>query len=440
MRMVTGFIVVVLGGGMVVAACAEERRPKYPDFGYAPKDHGGPVFRLSQDYPKDLPGQASLPGFFKPELSEEQFRQFYKENWREYLMAVRDYCFEGNHEVDWNVALNAKRTWYHMPWQHWGRFGREALRGLTKEASIKPHQLAPTQPSRGQAYAIAFYNHYAGHMIGKIWEDAESPDVEVMKHPDEPTKVRGFPHGTVIFKLLFADIPLNEVPSLENPVLWHGYITSAFDKEDRDVRPVALIQMDIMVKDDRADYGWLYGTYQYNGKLGRANRWDNLIPVGLQWGNDPDVTGNDHTNPHPVTTRINPAIKESVINPDANELPATHLGWNGRLNGPVDNPRSSCMSCHLTAQHPYQAKRIMPHSALPDPKPGSVEWMAWFKNRDCSDAFDKGLMSTDGSLQLAMSLENFRDWKENRGGKHAPEPAISDAPQSDSAHGRAQSR
>ncbi len=45
---------------------------------------------------------------------------------------------------------------------------------------------------------------------------------------------------------------------------------------------VALIQMDIMVKDDRADHGWLYGTYQYNGKLGNANRWDNLVPVCFQ--------------------------------------------------------------------------------------------------------------------------------------------------------------
>lgn len=391
---------------MLSATSAEELRPKYPDFGYASKDHKGPLFCLSQDYPAALPGKKSFPGFFKSALSEDEFRRFYKEHWREYLMAVRDYCFEGNHEVDWNVARNAKRTWYHMPWQHWGRFGREGLRGLTKEAKVKPHQLAPTQPSRGQAYAVAFYNDFAGHLLGKIWRDAEAPDIAAMKSDE------GFPDGTVIFKLLFVDIPLSEVPSLENPIVWNAYITSTFDGEDRSVRPVALIQMDIMVKDKRSDYGWLYGTYQYNGKLGRENPWDNLIPVGLQWGNDPDVRGNEFTNPHPVATRINPAIKESVINPDTNELPATHLGWNGRLNGPVDNPRSSCMSCHLTAQHPHQAKRIMPHSALPDPTPGSDEWMAWFQNRDCTEAFDKGLTSTDGSLQLSMSLENFHDWKQ----------------------------
>lgn len=416
-------IVAALSLVMLAGAPAEEPRPKYPDFGYAPKDHEGPLFRLSQDYPTELPGAEALPAFFQPELAGDEFRRHYKEHWREYLVAIRDHCFEGNHEVDWNVDLNTKRAWYHMPWQHWGRFGREGLRGLTKEASVKPHQLAPTQTSRGQAYAVAFYNDFAGHLLGRIWRDAEAPDAAVI----EPAG--GFPHGSVIFKLLFVDIPLSEVPSLEDPILWQAYITSTFDREDRDIRPVALIQMDIMVKDDRADNGWLYGTYQYNGKLGNANRWDNLVPVGLQWGNDPDVTGNDFTNPHPVATRINPAIKESVINPDPTELPATHLGWNGRLNGPVDNARSSCMSCHLTAQHPYRPKRIMPHAALADPTPGSGEWMAWFQNRDCTEAFDEGLTSTDGSLQLAMSLLNFHEWKHNRGGFYSRRPPAAAQPQ-----------
>lgn len=410
----------VLGLGMLGGAAAEESRPKYPDFGYAPKEHAGPLFSLSQDYPKELPDAAELPDFFKPELTDEAFRKHFKENWREYLLAVRDHCFEGNHEVDWNIHLNTKRRWYHMPWQHWGRFGREGLRGLTKEASVKPHQLAPTQPSRGQAYAVAFYSDFAGHLLGKIWNDPEAPDVDVIEQTD------GFEHGSVIFKLLFVDIPFDEVPSLENPVLWHAYITSAFDKEDRDIRPVALIQMDIMVKDDRTENGWLYGTYQYNGALGHANRWDNLVPVGLQWGNDPDVKGNEFTNPHPVETRINPAIKESVINPDAMEVPPTHLGWNGRLNGPLDNARSSCMSCHQTAQHPHESKRIMPHSALPDPVPGSDEWMVWFQNRSCTEAFDAGHASTDGSLQLSMSLKNFQEWKHDRGGMYAPRPAARD--------------
>ena len=68
----------------------------------------------------------------------------------------------------------------------------------------------------------------------------------------------------------------------------------------------------------------------------------------LVWGDDPE-NNVDASNPKPAQTIINPNIKESIINPDTNELPPTHLGWNSRLNGPVDNPRSACMSCHSTA-------------------------------------------------------------------------------------------
>ena len=59
-------------------------------------------------------------------------------------------------------------------------------------------------------------------------------------------------------------------------------------KTQRAIAPMNLIQMDIMVRDDRAidTGGWVFGNFAYNGKLGNENRWDNLIPVGIQWGND----------------------------------------------------------------------------------------------------------------------------------------------------------
>ncbi|MEF9672596.1 hypothetical protein QNM99_11185, partial [Pseudomonas sp. PCH446] len=76
---------------------------------------------------------------------------------------------------------------------------------------------------------------------------------------------------------------------------------------------------------------------------------------GIIWGNDPKETGNDFTNPTPTVTKINPALKQTAINANTQELPPTHLGWNGRLNGPVDNPNSSCQSCHMTAESPQVA-------------------------------------------------------------------------------------
>lgn len=403
---------------LTMAPCAvgwAETNGRYPDYGFAPDVSNRQLFQLSQDYPVELPPASDMPAFMNNDMPEAQWREYYKQNWKEYLLQVRKYCFEGNIEVDWRVQENTVRKWYHMPWLHWGRFGREGLRGLTKEAPIQPRQIAEQQSSGGQAYAIAFYNAHAGYLLEKVWRNPDAPDVEAV------VRENGFPQGSVIFKILFADNSPRQVPWLVNPITWEAYICQSFGSDDRSIRDVHLVQMDIMIKDERAETGWLYGTYQYNGALNRPNPWENLVPVGLQWGNDPGVTADDFTNPQPKKTRINPAIKESVINSDANELPATHLGWNGRLNGPLDNPRSSCMSCHMVAQYPYDGDRISPlFIAGANIAVGSEEWMKWFANLHCMTTFDTGTVTNDSSLQLSMGLRNFYDWRDNRGGKKAP--------------------
>jgi hypothetical protein len=176
--------------------------------------------------------------------------------------------------------------------------------------------------------------------------------------------------------------------------------------------------MDVMIRHKAAPSGWVFGTFQYNGQ--RKNRkpgeglWHNLVPLGLQWGNDPAVRPNT-SNPQPVSTIINDAIKESAVNRDTDELPPTHLGWNGRLNGPVDNPMSSCMSCHMAAETP-QRSQISPLFEAKPPEPGSDAWMRWFKNPRCGDRFDEKTMPTDFSLQMAIGLQNFRSWR-NEGSK-----------------------
>ena len=43
--------------------------------------------------------------------------------------------------------------------------------------------------------------------------------------------------------------------------------------------------------------------------------------------------------------------------------------------------------------------------------------MHWFRDLPCGIPFDAGTESTDGSLQLAMSIRNFYDWfKTQQGG------------------------
>ena len=135
------------------------------------------------------------------------------------------------------------------------------------------------------------------------------------------------------------------------------------------------------------------------------------------WGNDPEVR-ESYTNPAPKKTIINPKLTETAINDDPS-LPAQHLGWSGRLNGPADNPASSCMSCHSTAQYPA-ISAIMPflESSAPEyqiPANGTIAndtWMRWFRNFQSNVAFDEGkALTTDFSLQLSKSIENFIDYR-----------------------------
>lgn len=384
----------------------------FPDFGYLPSPdvYKGPVFKLSQNYPTAVPN-TPLPDFFKID---------YKTNWREYLEKVQEYCFEGNTEVDFRIENNNKRAWYHMPWQHYGNDGREGIHGLTQEAPVAKFQLAPTQSSDSAgAVAVGFYNDVAGYTIGEVWKNHYAPD---------HSKNVAFKNGAVLFKLLFVTLPekdaATQVPWLTNGIWWDGYVVSNFKKMNtpnpaqyRHITKVVLIQMDVMIRDDRAPTGWVLGNYQYNGKLNKADKWKNLIPVGLMWGDDPENNTNA-SNPTPTKTIINPSLKETIINPDSNELPATHLGWNSRLNGPVDNPMSSCFSCHSTAEYPQYALMsplFNPDTAKANP-PGSPGWMRWFRNLQCGTPFSEDSHSMDFSLQLAISLQNFYDWKKQQAG------------------------
>ena len=219
----------------------------------------------------------------------------------------------------------------------------------------------------------------------------------------------------------------NQVPYLKNPIDWQGYITKSWDSPERAVRHLRLLQMDIMVRDKRADdtIGWVLGTFAYNGELNSRNcakrendiacRFNNLVPLGIQWGDDPDVTDNI-INAYPYTkTKTNPKLKETIVN-SSPDLPPQHLGWGMRLNGPADLNTSSCVSCHTAAQFPAITELVPPMATVangfaPTPGAGDKEWMSFFTNVKAATSEDPRAYSTDFSLQVAMSLQNFADAK-----------------------------
>lgn len=379
---------------------------RFADFGHLPPPgefHPSRTFRLSQDYPSALPR-------LDPAVSRILAID-YSKDWRGYSNAVFDYIMEGNIEnrpvsEAFFLEDNKVRRWYHVPWQHWGDNGREGLHGLTAEGPSAPFTLGPAQKDTWATYAVGFYNDRGGYGIGRVWPDANGPRVDGLRG--------GFPVGTVVAKLLFTTAPPAQATFLSNPLDWLAYAKYSFGAPapaPRHVTTVHLVQMDIMVRDDRAKAtgGWVFGTFVYNGALANKNMWRNLIPMGLQWGNDPDVRSHIEGNPAPTRTIINPDLKEGIINPNARELPPMHLGFGLRLSGPVDNTLSSCKSCHSTAQYPA-ASNILPAFTKIDGRQLTCEdpqWWRWFRNLGPTDSFDKGTAPLDNSLQLAGSIQNY---------------------------------
>ena len=160
-----------------------------------------------------------------------------------------------------------------------------------------------------------------------------------------------------------------------------------------------LLQIDIAVKDERAGpTGWYFATYAFDRTVPGNSPWRKMVPVGLMWGNDPGGL----------------PLAESWINPGAPAYAKAHLGVDDRLNGPVDNGDSACMSCHSTAQSPSLANMVPPDGG----GCGSMR-ASWFRNLPGTQAFGRfdpegaqcltalnglTLTAADYSLQLASTV------------------------------------
>jgi hypothetical protein len=138
-----------------------------------------------------------------------------------------------------------------------------------------------------------------------------------------------------------------------------------------------------------------------------------MVPVGVMWGNDPKLDQ--------AAFNTGTRVTESWINPDLRT--PQHLGFLGRLNGPVDNPKSSCLSCHMTAQIPARSS-MMPSGDSSNP-------MRWFDNMPAGNSFDQRSIGTDYNLQISSGIQNFELWKQTlRDGYVAPAPEPPAAPPS----------
>lgn len=324
-----------------------------------------------------------------------------------YLVALRNYAFASAEVRSLTPALtadsdyldatggsvpNAQRAqkWYPAPRMMYGNpnqpGSREAAHGMTLERTVVSGELGGnTAPFRN--YAIAYYNARGARTYARVWSTATAG-------ADVPDRSRmRITTGSLVYKLLFSAAKPTDFPQ----DLLAGSVGVNIRPTTGAAVPVRLLQIDIAVKDNRAGTtGWYFATYAFDRNAPGSSPWLKMVPVGLMWGNDPQGT----------------PLQATWINPSAPAYAKFHLGVDGRLNGPVDNRASACMSCHSTAQAPSVADMIPTGSCAPQRAnwfrdlPGTQPFGRFDDRTPSCDTALNGLTLTaaDYSLQLASTV------------------------------------
>lgn len=383
-------------------------------------------FQLAQAYPLGIPvlvtnnGQTTVDHWDPPAANQDApWRAFTNlsnaAQRTNYLNALKSYMLQGMSDpaIEFDATKNngtASRHWFHVPMMTAaGAKRREPYHGVTAERALRPSEQIHwlTAGSNLRAVAVGYYNFLGGYTIGQVFNSYDLSKTNASKAK--------FIDGTLVFKLLFAEyVPariLGPNPLLHSPA-WFVQDPSAPANPLTEVR---LLQVDVAVKDDHfsSTTGWVFATFAYDEGLtaSEPNPWKRLTPIGIQWGNDPSVT----------TATGLAALNETWINP---ATPAAfafndHHGRAGRLIGPVDNPVSSCLSCHSTAEvdmskignaSAFMGAVVIPPAACT----ANADQMQWFRNLPSgpggSQAFGSGLAcpvntSTAGLTALDYSLQ-----------------------------------
>jgi hypothetical protein len=397
--------------------------------------YAGPLFKLSYRYPQALPAPAM------PWREAIGNRPLTPRNAATYAQALKDAIAPDIRVLlldyaNWNAD---QRGWYNDPWLG---AQREPIHGLlVGMGAVETSLFAKSALAKPfTSYVVTYYNRTAARTLGRIWGDAAlTPAID--------TASTQYAEGSVTVKLAFTTAGPGVWPAMEGSPAWPAWLvtnatTGQFDKPT--LQKLHLLQIDVVVKDTQSapQTGWVFTTlvYDKDRAQGKNGAWDQLVPLGAQWGNDPQV--DSAANP-------TAALAENWINPAAPLFATETLGWGGRLSGPNDHAlndisyvaggarqmvrnanNSACLSCHGASQ--WDVKRpavgmasfLMPLAAsgagagqpyLNSPAPGSAEWMRWFQNRRGDVPMDAG--SVAGDFDLALVFRVLPAWFEATSGK-----------------------
>lgn len=440
-----------------------------------PAKHPGiPAFKLSASYPSTSPGdcdpkkectwldiQVDFNATFPPNPNSPN-QGWVSGNWKDYVQSILNYVKQGQDpeladKVGFRTEVNGKTRWFNVPWMAYDpTAGREFVHGTTNERTAHISELTRANKTAGvmakmvkkggirvnadpnfrgqsslafvetedcekkyphgfESWSVGFYNEWGGWAIGRAFPRSGQPHVVDYMGSKMPDGLP-FPSGTVVTKVLTTDAPPECVPILKNAPEWHvnrhmrDPKTGAYDCE-REVQISRILQVDVAVVDNRAPMHWVYSTFAYDGNLS-GTFWDKLVPLGVQWGSDP------WTYPA-VPPHDSAALQQTVLNPDSKPL-VTHYGCENRLAGPVDNPQSSCLSCHGAA---FAAPNGAPSTMGINVPPAfgfdgmcvksqySLDNAAYFQNLEPPQHFPSArfadAFSLDTSLQLEVAFDQY---------------------------------
>lgn len=434
-----------------------------------PPGWSGPVFELSHDYPAEAPGPCSdadcpwlgltSPASFEADFDSSRAPGAWENSiWPEWMETVKAVIREGQdpnltNEAGFQTSVNGETVWFHVPWMAYDTTaGREFVHGTTNERTShlsdllggnSPHRLPASVQMVGagltsgtdetvvsasdceelnvagfETWAVGVYNTYGGYALGQTFGADGRPRIGQVDGRPVPAGLP-FPTGTLVTKFLFTTAPVSCVPYLEGAPEWtvNRHVESPDDSSfttRREPQTVRLVQVDVAAVDPDSPTRWIYGTFAYNGYLDGATIWDRLQPVGIQWGSDPA------TFPGVPRAESQPAT-QGVLNVAMTSGPTgiyEHFGCEGRLAGPVDNGKSSCMSCHASAYAAADGAISSMGSNVPASFgfPGlcdqfSEENEDYFQNNIFPAAYSGGqyptTMNLDTSMQMWVAFQQY---------------------------------
>ena len=407
-------------------AALRSAKPFQPNNGAIPPRnvYSGPLFTLNHAWPKQpLPKLTNAP--WQKAIGNGQINT---QNAPAYAAALKEAVTVNGrrltmHYDTWNAA---KAGWYTEPWLG---SKREAIRGTYAAGEFGPG-IFPDTGLRAtfNTHVLTYYDERAAYSLQKLWgASAMTPKIT--------TGNAQFDDGSIIVKAaVFASNdpkqPSDWWDAMKGAQVWDLYLSvpapvSSTPPVPPSVWPGYVAQFDIIVKNSQSapKTGWVFMTLVYDSSA-PGDFWDKMVPLGVQWGNDPQATADGMP------------LQENWNNPKAPLYATQTLGWGGRLSGPNDGarndiavngvvmknaPNSSCMSCHSTAQWNIKAHKmdsfLLPSFATstppgfqtcgndgkPDPNgnlicspaPSSAAWMKWFQNRLGTQPMDAGSIAMD---------------------------------------------